>query len=237
MPTPPEAMTGTVTRVGNGAGQRDIKALPGAVAIHRREQDFAGAERDHFARVSDRIEAGRVASAMGEDFPAVRFRRLRYFLGVDRDHDALVAEFFRSLFDKTAPRHCGGVDRYLVGAGREQRADVFDGAHAAADRERHEAGFRRALHHVEHDVAVFMARRDVEKSQFIGAGFVISDGRRDRIAGVAQIDEIDAFDDAAVLHVKAGNDADLEHVRPPAPRGSIAAPPPHQACRRRARGR
>ena len=41
-----------------------------------------------------------MASAMGEDFPAVRFRRLRYFLGVDRDHDALVAEFFRASLTK-----------------------------------------------------------------------------------------------------------------------------------------
>ncbi len=32
-----------------------------------------------------------------------------------------------------------------------------------------------------------------------------------RIAGIAQIDEIDALDDAAVLHVETGNDADLEH--------------------------
>src|SRR5678816_1152041 len=32
------------------------------------------------------------------------------------------------------------------------------------------------------------------------------------IAGVAQVDEVHALDDAAVLHVEAGNDADLEHL-------------------------
>ena len=39
--------------VGDGAGQRDVEAELGAVAIHRGQQDFAGAERRHFARVVD----------------------------------------------------------------------------------------------------------------------------------------------------------------------------------------
>ena len=33
------------------------------------------------------------------------------------------------------------VDRNLVGAGEQQLADILDRAHAAADRQRHEAGF------------------------------------------------------------------------------------------------
>ena len=175
---------------------------------------------------------------MGEDFPAVRLARLRHLLGVDRHHDALVAEFLRRLLDEGAARHRGGVDRDLVGAGRQELADVLDGAHAAADGERHEAGFRRARHHVEDDVAVLVARGDVEEGQFVGAGRVIGDRRLDRIAGVAQIDELDALDDAAVLHVEAGNDADLEHGSGRRPRGGSAqAPRRHRAGRRRARGR
>ena len=51
------------------------------------------------------------------------------------------------------------------------------------------------------------------KRELVGAGRVIGDRRFDRIAGVAQIDEVDALDDAAVLHVEAGNDADLEHAQ------------------------
>src|ERR1700722_9646022 len=35
--------------------------------------------------------------------------------------------------------------------------------------------------------------------------------RLDRVAGVAQVDEVDAFDDASVLHVEAGYDANFEH--------------------------
>ena len=87
-----------------------------------------------------------------------------------------------------------------LSAPREQQiADVVQRANAAADGQRHEAGFRRALHDVEQYAAVFMACGDVEKAEFVGAGGVIGDGAFDRIAGVAQIDEIDAFDDASVL--------------------------------------
>ena len=88
-----------------------------------------------------------------------------------------------------------------------------DRAHAAADGERHETGLRRAPHHIEHDPAIFVACGDVEEAQFVGARRVIGDRGFDRIAGVAQIDEIDALDDAAVLHVEARDDADFKHHR------------------------
>ena len=83
--------------------------------------------------------------------------------------------------------------------------------YAAADGEWHEAGFRRAPHHVEDDAAILVAGGDIEEAELIGAGSVIGDGRFHRIAGVAQIDEIDALDHAAVFHVETGNDADFEH--------------------------
>ena len=56
-----------------------------------------------------------------------------------------------------------------------------------------------------------MGRGDVEKAQFVGAGGVIGDRGLDRIAGIAQIDEVDALDHPAVLDVETGNHADLEH--------------------------
>src|SRR4029077_11505557 len=89
--------------------------------------------------------------------------------------------------------------------------DVIERTYPAADRQRHEAGFRRPPHHVQHGAAVFVGGGDVEKTKLVGAGGVIGDCRFDGIAGVAQIDEVDALDHAAVLDVEAGNDADLEH--------------------------
>ena len=56
-----------------------------------------------------------------------------------------------------------------------------------------------------------MGRRDVEKAQLVGAGGVIGDRRFDGIAGIAQIDKVDALDHPAVLDVETGNHAHLEH--------------------------
>ncbi len=51
---------------------------------------------------------------------------------------------------------------------------------------------------------------DVEEGQFVGAGGVIGLGGLDRVACIDQVDELHALDDAAVLHVEAGDDAHLE---------------------------
>ena len=64
---------------------------------------------------------------------------------------------------------------------------------------------------VEDGAAVLVAGGDVEEAELVGAGRVIGARRLDRIAGVGEVDEADALDDAAVLHVEAGDDADLEH--------------------------
>ena len=89
--------------------------------------------------------------------------------------------------------------------------DVLDGAHAAADGERHEALLGGAPHDVEDDVALFVARRDVEEAQLVRARRIVGARGLHRIAGIAQVDEVDALDDAAVLHVEAGNDAGFQH--------------------------
>ena len=93
----------------------------------------------------------------------------------------------------------------------QQPADVLDGAHAAADGERHEAALGRALDDVEDRVAVLVARGDVEEAELVGAGGIVGGGGLDGIAGVDEVDEVDALDDAAVLHVEAGDDADFQH--------------------------
>ena len=144
---------------------------------------------------------------MGEDFPSARTD----LLGVDGDDDALRAELLRRLAHEVPVRHGGRVDRRLVGAGEQEIANIVERAHAAADGQRHETGFRRALHDIEQNAAIFMARGNVEKAQLVGAGGVIGDGAFHRIAGVAQIDEIHALDDATLFHVETGDDAGFEH--------------------------
>ncbi len=204
-------------RVGNRARERNVEALPGAVTIHRGEQDLTRSERDHLARIGHGLEPGRLAPAVREYLPALALARLRHLLGVDRHHDALVAELFGRLLHERAPGHRRGIDRNLVGTGAQERADVVDGAHPAANRKRHETGLRGALDHIQDDGAILVAGRYIEKGQLIGTGRVIGDRGLDRVAGVPQIDEIDTFDDPPVLDVKAGDHANFEHRALPLP--------------------
>ena len=57
--------------------------------------------------------------------------------------------------------------------------------------------------------AIFVAGGDVEEAEFVRACRIIGDGAFDRIARIAQVDEVHALDDAAVLDVEAGDDAGI----------------------------
>ena len=125
--------------------------------------------------------------------------------------------------------HGGRVDRHLVAAGLQQRADVLDRADAAADGQRHEDLLGRAADHVEHDVAPFVAGRDVEEHQLVGPFLLVARGHLDRIAGVAQVEEIRPLHDATAVDVEAGNDALGEHRTPALPKApNRTAKPPNQ---------
>ena len=149
---------------------------------------------------------------MGEDLPARGLVGTGDPLGVDRHDDALVAELLRRLGDEVGVLHGGGVDADLVGAREQERAHIGNIPHPAADGERHEAGFRRAAHHVEQGATRLVARGDVEEAEFVGAGRIVGLGRFNRITGIAQLEELHALHDAPVLHVEAGDDAGLEHA-------------------------
>ncbi len=157
------------------------------------------------------VDAGGGAAAMGEDFPVRRdwrrpSARVWRRRGIDGDDDALVAELVGGAGDEVRVVHGGGVDRDLVGAAQQELADILDVAHAAADRDRHEALLGSAGDDVEDGVAVVGAGGDVEEAELIGARRVIGDGGFDGIAGIDEIDELHALDDAAVLDVEAGDD-------------------------------
>ena len=86
-------MTGTRDGVGDRAGELEVEAVAGAVAVHRREQDLAGAEPLGLRRPRQRVEAGRRAAAVGEDLEARR--RRAGAARVDGDDHALGAELRR----------------------------------------------------------------------------------------------------------------------------------------------
>ena len=66
---------------------------------------------------------------------------------------------------------------------------------------------------VEHRRALLVGRGDVEEDELVGARLVVDGGQLDRIAGVAQVHEVDAFDDAPLVDVEARDDALHQHAQ------------------------
>ena len=125
-------------------------------------------------------------------------------LGVDRDHDALRAEHGGQLADQLRPLERRRVDRDLVGPGIEHRLRVFDRADAAADRERDEDVVGGAPGQLGDRVALLVRRGDVQEDQLVRALGVVALGQLDRVARVADVDEVRALDDPALIDVQAG---------------------------------
>ena len=144
-----------------------------------------------------------VAAAAGVDVPAAGAMAAR----VDGQDHGLRAEFPAKLGDQFGAADGGGVDGDLVGAGEQDAARIGYRADAAADGQRDENLAGGAGHDVGHDFAGVAGGGDVEEDQFVGAVAVVAIGQFDGVAGIAQIDEVDAFDDAAAGDVEAGDDA------------------------------
>ncbi len=148
---------------------------------------------------------------MGEDLEARGAATGCDALGIDCDDDALRAELLGRRAHQAPVLHRRRVDGDLVSAGFEQRAHVVCAAHTAADGERHEAALRRAADHVEDGAALLVTCGDVEEAELVGPRLVIGGSGLDGVAGIPEIDEVDALDDAALFHVEAGYDADFQH--------------------------
>src|SRR5690606_41559474 len=145
---------------------------PSSELVQAGEQNLSGPPLFHLARTLPRIQAGRLAPAVGEDFPATRLARRGTTLGIDGNDDALRTEARGGLADELRVEHRSGIDRHLVSPGVEQVADVLHAAHATADgpRDEHLAGH--ALDGVQRGVATIDAGGDGEEGDLVGALFI-----------------------------------------------------------------
>lgn len=84
---------------------------------------------------------------------------------------------------------------------------MLNSAHTATDRERDKYFARHPFNCVVSGIAIFMACRDIEEGDFVGTLFVIAFGNLDGIAGITDIDKLDAFDNAAFINIETGNNA------------------------------
>src|SRR4051794_12585607 len=75
---------GDVDGRGDSLQERQVVAIAGAVAVHAREQDFAGATASRFSSPGDDVETAGTPSTVGVNAPAAS---LRLMAGVDGDND------------------------------------------------------------------------------------------------------------------------------------------------------
>ena len=62
------------------------------------------------------------------------------------------------------------------------------------------------------DIARIAGGGDVKKGEFVSALVVVAGGNFNRVARIAQLDEVHAFDDAATGDIQARDDALGEHL-------------------------
>ena len=153
-------------------------------------------------------------------------------LGIDRDDDALAAEFCRPFPHQFRPRHGSGVDAAFVRAGQQQAAHIVHRANAAADGQRQKHPGGGPADDIEDGVPVFVAGGDVQKGQFIGAGGIVDHRLFHRVPGIAQIDETHAFDDATILYIETGDHPQFQHGTSPRRAGICGAMTPHARAKR-----
>src|ERR1035437_1320820 len=210
LPHPSRGNQGNRTTIGNSAGEGEVESIPGAVTVHRGEQDLTGADGCAPFRPMDRVDAGGSAPSMGEHLPGHTFAiaiRGWAAAGIDGHHHALGTELRGDLGDQLRSLHRRGVDAHLVGTGPQQPAGIFDRPDATAHREGDEYLLGGAGDNVDHGLAVIRGCGDVEEDQLVGPLGVVAGSQLDRVAGVEQLDELDAFDDAPGVHVETGDDS------------------------------
>ena len=216
MPAPPDAMTGMLTASLTAAVSSQSKParVPSAsIEVSRiSPAPRASASRAHSTTrrpVGLRPPCTKTcASRTGSAAFGIAAR-------IDGDDYGLRAEVAADGVDERGIGKSGGVDADLVGAGFEDLLGVAGGANAAADAEGHEELARGAAHGVEQRLAAFVRGGDVEQNDFVGAFAGVARGLRGGIAGVDEIDELHAFDDAAGVDIEAGDDALGQHAATP----------------------
>src|SRR5439155_1170623 len=193
-------------RVGDARGEPELEALLRAVAVHRGEEDLAGAARDTADRPFDRVDPGRRSPALDEDLVAVRDP-----LRVDREHHGLRPRARRDVAQQIRASHGRGVHGHLVRARPQDRSGEVGRVDPAADAEGDRESRGDAGGELDHRAPALVRRGDVEKDKLVGALPVVARRERYGVAAVTEIDEARPLHNAAILHVEAGDDAPREH--------------------------
>ena len=150
--------------------RRDFQVVSvlGAVAIHARQDDLARPQLLHLLRPAHRLQPRRQCGRRGCGPPTLpaRARCTRFGSMFTTMHwlpNRRAASRTKSGF-----RQAAELIETLSLPALSKCANVLHRADASAHRQRHHDLLGRPPHHVDHDVPLLVAGRDVQKDQFVG---------------------------------------------------------------------
>ena len=213
-PAPPEAITGIGDLAAYGADQLEVEAVLGAVGVHRVEQDLAGAELGGARRPLDGVEAGGLAAAVGGHLEAGVGARRRG--GRRRESTSTWLPNRSAISATSSGRWIAAVLTATLSApARSSRSTSSTEATPPPTVSGMKTSSARARHDLHRRGAALVGGGDVEEGQLVGTLGVVGAGQLDRVAGVAQLLEVDALDHPAAVDVQARDHADGErHAAP-----------------------
>ena len=138
---------------------------------------------------------------MGEDFPARLFALGRDPFRIDGNDDALRAKALCRRAHKIGIRYRRCINAYLVCAGIEHGADIFERAYTPAHGQRNEDLAGNSFYGVYRGLAALVACCYVEEGYLVCAGVTVAFGHLNGVACVAYVEKLHALHDTPVLAV------------------------------------
>ena len=197
---------GNVYGVGDGPRELNIVPVLGAVLVHTRQHELPRPVLLHSGGPLHRIDPRRRSAAVDIDFPCKGTIGTRNTLGVDGHNDALGTESFTCFRHELGPVHRSRVDTHLVGAGFQEVPDIFQVANPPSHRQGNKDRLGGSLDHIEDDLPLVGGSCDIQEGDFVGALFVVGGSNLNRIAGVNEVDELNALDHTSLGHIKTRDD-------------------------------
>jgi hypothetical protein len=120
---------------------------------------------------------------------------------VDIDYRRAAPKLSSYFADKLWVPHRRRVDADFFGTRLDKSGRIVERANAAANRKGHEDLVRHTSNDVKHDLTTFVAGADIEENQLVGAIFLVTARDLNWVARIAQIQEVDSFDNATAINV------------------------------------
>ena len=184
-----------------------VEAGARAVAVHRRQQNLAGAARFRFTRPLDRITIRGGGSAARENSKAP----IRCPFRIDGHDDGLAAVSIGQTGHERRVGQSRTVEADLVSPSVDRCRGIIRASNAAADGERDEQLTRDRADRVCECTAALERRRDVEDHELVDPFDVVTPGEGRGISGVTKSLELHALDHGAIADIEAGDDSFGEH--------------------------